>query len=93
MDLYTFNQKEMSEQAQLVLKRGILLAVRYENNQTITLYHLGSFFAEVGYRPNPNPADIANFFRSHSRINFVQAFNQQDKLAPYLALIKLPEVC
>ena len=92
MDIYDFNQRDMEERAQLVWENGIPLAVRTEYNQTIALYHMGNFFAEVWYKPNPQPADLFTFFRSQSRLSFVQAFAYQNSLEPYLDLIVLPDV-
>ncbi|WP_324675070.1 hypothetical protein [Hymenobacter sp. GOD-10R] len=42
------------DQLGTVLNEGTYLATRYEEEDTINLYHLGSFFVEVYYDPEVN---------------------------------------
>lgn len=46
-----FNSKPLEQRADLILRHGVYLAVRYRSQYVICLYHISSFFAEVWYEP------------------------------------------
>lgn len=75
MTLLEFNALDLNEKAE-ALWRGTFLAERESDGQTIQLYSLPSFYAELFYDP------LAN------KITDLRAFTSRQGLVPYLAKIK-----
>lgn len=75
LTLYDFNALTETDKANAVWG-GSYLADRFENELTIQLYAVSSFYVEVFYDPQAN--QIVGF----------RAFNTKNLLVPYLAHIK-----
>ena len=54
LSLAKFQALTRVDQLGVVLNEGTYLATRYEEEDMINLYHLGSFFVEVYYDPEIN---------------------------------------
>jgi len=67
----------MADQLGTVLNGGTYLATRYEDQDTINLYSLGSFYVEVYYDPEVN-----HLHRCHS-------FTSTQHLALYIDAIQV----
>ena len=78
LSLATFRSLTMSDQLGTVLHDGTYLATRYEEEDTINLYHLGSFFVEVYYDSEIN--------HLHQCYSFT---GDNDRLADYAVYVKL----
>jgi hypothetical protein len=76
LTLYDFNGMTETDKANAVWD-GAYLADRSENDLTIQLYAVSSFYVEVFYDPQAN--QIVGF----------RAFNTKNLLVPYLAQINL----
>ncbi|SNC62147.1 hypothetical protein SAMN06265337_0613 [Hymenobacter gelipurpurascens] len=76
---YTFRQLDLTDQLAITLMEGTFLATRFgEEGDTINLYHMGSFFAEVYYDPEVN-------YLHHCR-----SFVSSGPLEHYTEYVKLP---
>jgi hypothetical protein len=77
MDLYPFNFQDMQGQTALIWKHDTFICFREEGKNTVALFGMGKFFAEVWYNANMNEVKMARGFKSHQC------------LEPYLAAIKI----
>jgi hypothetical protein len=64
----------------VVLHEGTYLATRYEEEDTINLYHLGSFFVEVYYDPEIN------------HLHQCLCFTSRKGLEAYMPYVKLTDI-
>lgn len=80
MTLNQFNQLSIEEQQQAVLRNGIFLAERKDSPLRMMLYDMGNFYVEV-------------FFLSRfNKVAWFNAFDEMEKLEPYLAKIDVSDV-
>jgi len=64
LTLAQFQALPYVEQLEALLRAGIYLATRYEQEDMINLYALGSFFVEVAYDLRTNHLHRCQSFRS-----------------------------
>jgi len=76
----SFDQLPLQAQLGLVVFEGTFLATRFEEEDTVNLYHMGSFFAEVYYDPEVN------------HLHHCRTFVRKEELEDYAVYIDLPEL-
>jgi hypothetical protein len=74
---YAFRALPFEDQLVAVYEEGRWLARRYEEEDWINLYHLGSFFVEVYYDPEAN------------RVHRTRTFTSRECLLDYAAYVSL----
>lgn len=72
MTLYEYYQLSQREQLDLLYKEGVFLMKRRENDKTMVLYQLESFYIEIIYK------------KYRSVIQKMRCFHSVDLLTPYL---------
>lgn len=80
LSLSKFKALTLSDQLGVVLNEGTYLATRYEEEDTINLYHLGSFFVEVYYDPETNHLHQCLCFTSIKGLEDYTVYVQLGKL-------------
>ena len=79
MTLYQFNALDEMEQAEAVWS-GVHLGERQDEEHSILLYQIDSFYVEVYYH------------REYNVIRRIRSFSSLDQLAPYLSQIDISEL-
>jgi hypothetical protein len=79
MTLYQFNQLDEMEQAEAVWD-GVHIGERQDEEHTILLYQLGSFYVEAYYH------------REHNALRRFRSFSSTEQLAPYLGKIDISKL-
>jgi hypothetical protein len=77
MDLYPFNFQDMQGRTALIWKHDTFICFREEGKNTVALYDMGKFFAEVWYNAEMN------------EIKRVKGFKSLQCLEPYSVAIKI----
>ncbi|ARS36437.1 hypothetical protein [Pontibacter actiniarum] len=80
MNLSHFNKKPLEQRADIILKHGVYLAVRYRSQYIIRLYYVGQSFAEVWYEPR------------RDRFVLVRILSNQVGLQPYLEMVDISDI-
>ncbi|RIJ43055.1 hypothetical protein [Pontibacter oryzae] len=80
MNLSKFNKKPLEQRADIIVRHGVYLAVRYRSQFVIRLYCVGPYFAEVWYEPR------------RDRFVLVRILNEAVGLKPYLEMVDISEV-
>ncbi|WP_324673061.1 hypothetical protein [Hymenobacter sp. GOD-10R] len=75
-----FRALDLSDQLGTVLNEGTYMATRYEEEDTINLYHLGSFFVEVYYDPEINHLHQCFSFTSSAGLEDYAVYVQLSEL-------------
>ena len=79
MTLCEFNAMDRSGQAEAVWN-GVHILARHDEQHSILLYQIDSFYVEVYYH------------RKHNKIERFRSFSNTDQLQPYLNLIDINEL-
>ncbi len=77
MTLYQFNVLSEDEKAAVLWRKGDFVGERKENNFSISLYQVQSFYVEVFYSGKEN------------KISRLRSFSSTDQLEPYLRKINI----
>jgi len=80
MTLYQFNSLNERQQAESLWENGVHIGERQDEEHTIALYQLRSFYVEVFY---------------HSQLNEIKktrSFSSTEQLAPYTCKIDIGEL-
>ena len=77
MTLYQFNVLTENEKTAIVWSKGDFVIERKENNFSILLYQVQSFYVEVFYSGNEN------------KISRLRSFSSTQQLEPYLEKINI----
>jgi hypothetical protein len=77
---YAFRALPFEDQLVVVYEEGRWLARRYEEEDWINLYHLGSFFVEVYYAPEAN------------HVHRTRTFTSRESLMDYAVYVKLDDL-
>ena len=80
MTLYQFSVLTENEKTAIVWNEGDFVGDRKENNLSILLYQLQSFYVEVFY------------FGKENKISRLRSFSSTDQLEPYLGKIDISEL-
>ncbi len=80
MTLYQFNVLTENEKTAIVWNEGHFVGDRKENNFSILLYQVQSFYVEVFYSGNEN------------KISRLRSFNSMEQLEPYMRKIDISEL-
>lgn len=75
MQLKEFKYQQKQRKQQLLCEKGVYLAQRSENEFTVLLFQVASFYVEV------------YIDEEEEMISYIKAFNSTDKLGPYLQAI------
>ncbi|GAA3940243.1 hypothetical protein [Hymenobacter algoricola] len=77
---YAFRALSLEEQLPIIWQQGDFLAQRFEEEDCINLYHLGTFFVEVYYDPQANC------------VHRTRTFTSRECLMDYTAYVKLDDL-
>ena len=80
MVLEQFNSLSKYEQQDLLLKKGIFIAERFDGPFRIMLYQLDGFYVEV------------YFFNLYNKVAYFLGYDTTEVLEPYLAQIDVSDV-
>ncbi|TGE29748.1 hypothetical protein [Hymenobacter metallicola] len=77
---YGFRALPFPEQLAVIWAEGTFLATRWEEEDAVNLYHMGTFFAEVFYDPDEN------------KMLSTRTFTSRECLLDYAVFIKLNDL-
>jgi hypothetical protein len=77
---YAFRALPFEQQVALVWQEGTFLARRWEEEDGVQLYHLGSFFCEVYYDPETNELLRTRTFTSAQYLEDYASYIRLDDL-------------
>lgn len=80
MQLTEFKYQEKQKKQQLLCEKGVYLARRTQNEFTILLFQVASFYVEV------------YIDEEEEMVSYIKAFSSTDHLAPYLQAIDVSEL-
>ncbi|TGE20905.1 hypothetical protein [Hymenobacter metallicola] len=78
---YGFRALPFEQQLAVIWQEGTFLATRWEEEDAINLYHMGTFFAEVYYDPDTNELLRTGAFTSTRCLENYTCYIQLDDLA------------
>ncbi|UOQ53032.1 hypothetical protein [Hymenobacter cellulosivorans] len=77
---YAFRALPFPEQLAAIWAEGTFLATRWEEEDAVNLYHLGTFFCEVYYDPDTNELLRTRTFTSRTCLEDYAAYIKLDDL-------------
>ena len=92
MELSIFNQLTCTNQRDLILEHGELLAARIVNNCTVCLYDMKTFFSEIWYEPRQSHIALKHKMLLNPRFSSIHFFDNENCFEPYLNHIDISEI-